>query len=527
MNAAAFMQKLSLPATQNVLRCINGLAYYFFIWLYVKPDLLYYSIAPHGTAFPVFQTGMEFFFGFLRLPLGPVDYVSAFLSQSLAVAWLGALTATALAGGGYACILFIGRRMSGRWFDLIACIPGIIGLVLIGGYRNPIPLLTLIDVALATALLFLPVVRRGARPLRNPGNPFHGRPAIPGVIFRSPAMALAAMALTAMVVVFNHVDRDRARLIAFTCLGRWNDVIATVNRFPLKAMDAATIFDLDAALFHTGRLGSEMLEYPQPIRTVLDGALPGKSPSFSADIRFARFHYDLGAVNKAQKALYEIFSNETEHPYILDFMAEIHLVKGQAAAAEMIYRRLRRDPVYGNRAFAMLRRLAGDTARLFLENIEEKRALAPERDTGTYQFNLKQLCLDLLERNPHNRMALEYLLTICLLSGDLRLFVDYLERFGGAIAGPLPRHWAEAVAMYNDMSPPGERRFAGRVPREIVSESVAFKETFLSIKKSCMQQRLDDRAFRRRAYGGLRGRFGNTVLFLYFFQESGAVRWPR
>jgi hypothetical protein len=124
-------------------------------------------------------------------------------------------------------------------------------------------------------------------------------------------------------------------------------------------------------------------------------------------------------------------------------------------------------------------------------------------------------------------MALEYLLTICLLSGDLRLFVDYLERFGGAIAGPLPRHWAEAVAMYNDMSPPGERRFAGRVPREIVSESVAFKETFLSIKKSCMQQRLDDRAFRRLAYGGLRGRFGNTVLFLYFFQESGAVRWPR
>jgi len=519
------MQKLSPPATPSLLRCLNGLAYYLFIWLYVKPDLIYYSIAPNGIAFPVFQTGMEFFHGFLRLPFGPVDYVSAFLSQSLAVAWLGALTTTALSGVGYACVLFIGYRIGGRWFDLIASVPGIVGLVLIGGYYNPVPLLTLIDVALATTLLFLTVVWPRAAPPRGPGNPVHGRQAFPGVVFRSPALALVATALFAMVVVFNHADRDRARLTAFTCLGRWNDVIATVNGFPLKAMDAATIFDLNVALFHTGRLGGEMFKYPQPISSLPDGALPGKSPSFSADIRFARFHYDLGAVNKAQKALYEIFENETEHPYVLNFLAEIHLVKGQSAAAEMIYRRLRRDPVYGNRAGVMLRRLAGDSACLFLENIEEKRALAPDRDTGTYQFNLKQLCLDLLERNPHNRMALEYLMTICLLSGELRLFVDYLDRFGAAIDGPLPRHWAEAVTMYNEMSLPGERRFADKAPREIVSESLAFKETFLSIKKSCMGEGLDERAFRQRAFDGLRERFGNTVLFFYFFHESGAVRW--
>jgi hypothetical protein len=290
-------------------------------------------------------------------------------------------------------------------------------------------------------------------------------------------------------------------------------------------MDAATVFDLDAALFHTGRLGSEMLNYPQPIRNVMDGALPGTSLSIPADLRFARFHNDLGSVNKAQKVLYEIFVNETEHPYVLNLMAEIHLVKGQAAAAEMIYRRLCRDPVYGNRASAMLRRLAGDSSALLPESILEKRALAPERDTGVYQFSLKQLCLDLLERNPHNRMALEYLLTICLLSGEPRLFVDYLEHFGDDFSGPLPRHWAEAVAMYNDMSPPGQRRFADRVPQEIVNESIAFKETFLSIKDSCMRQGLDENAFKRRAYEGLRERFGNTVLFLYFFQESGAVRW--
>jgi hypothetical protein len=469
---------------------------------------------------------MAFFHGFLSSPLGPVHYVSAFLSQSYAVAWLGALTTTALAAAGYTCILFIGHRSKGRWFDLIACIPGSICLVLIGGYVNPVPLLTFIDVALAAVLLFLAVVWP-TRLLQRPGNPLHGQAALFSAIFRSPAMALAATGVAAVIVVFNHVDRDRARLTAFTCLGRWDDIISTVNRFPLKAMDAATVFDLDAALFHTGRLGNEMFNYPQPISNVMDGALPGTSLSIPADIRFARFHYDLGSVNRAQKVLYELFVNETEHPYVLNLMAEIHLVKGQTAAAKMIYRRLCRDPVYGSRASAMLQRLALDSAGLFHESIEEKRALKPECDTGIYQFSLKQLCLDLLERNPRNRMAQEYLMAICLLSGELRLFVDYLERFDAASAGPLPRHWAEAVAMYNDMSPPGQRRLADRVPREIANESIAFREAFLSIKDSCVRQGLDESAFKRRAYDGLRERFGNTVLFLYFFHESGAVRWRR
>jgi hypothetical protein len=456
-----------------------------------------------------------------------VDYLSAFLSQSYALAWLGALVTTALAAAGYTGILFIVRRVSGRWIDLIACVPGLLGLVLIGGYTNPVPLLTYVDLALSAAILFLPAVPAAARLRPNSILPKQGPRARIGAFVRSPASALVAASVAAVIVVFNHAGRDRARCTAFTCLGRWDDIIETVNRFPAGAMDAATVFDLDAALFHTGRLGSEMFNYPQPVRNVMDGALPGASLSFPADIRFARFHSDLGAVNKAQKVLYEIFVNETEHPYVLNFMAEIHLIKGQVAAAEMIYRRLCRDPVYGNRAAAMLRHLASDTACLLPENIREQRALMPERDTSALQLDLKQHCIDLLERNPRNRMAFEYLLTICLLSGDLRLFVGYLERFGAPFPGQLPRHWAEAVAMYNDMSPPADRRFAGSVPQEIADESIAFKETFLSIRESCEKQGLDEAAFKRRAYDGLRGRFGNTVLFFYFFQESGAVRWHR
>lgn len=521
------MQKISLLTGKNTLRCLTGLLYFLFIWFFIKTDLLYYSIVPNGNPFPVFQTGIEYFLDCLHRPLGLADYLSAFLSQSYAVAWLGALVTTALAAASYAGVLLLGYRMSSRLLDLVACIPATICLIMIGGYRNPVPLMVLIDIALSATLLLLLVVHLMTRLRPHSGNEKHEQSTKIGRVFQSPVLALSITAVAAIFVVFNHADRDRCRLTAYTCLDRWNDIIATINRLPLKTLDTSTVFDLDVALFHTGKLGSEILKYPQPnLNAIIEDAMPGKSLSFPADIRFVRFHYDLGDINRAQKALYEIFVNETEHPYVLNLMAEIHLIKGQVAAAEMIYRRLCRDPVYRNRASAMLRRLSGDTACLLPENINEKRGLALERDTSVAQFSIKQICIDLLERNPHNRMAYEYLMTLCLFSGELRLFVDYLERFGSLFEGSLPYTWAEAVEMYNEMSPPGERRFADWVPQEIVNESIAFKENFLSIKESCMMRGLDESEFKQQAYSGLRQRFGNTVLFFYFFHESGAVRWP-
>lgn len=519
------MHKVSPSITVNAIRWITGATYFLFVWLFIRTDLLYYSIVPNGIPFPVFQTGMEFFLRCLHQPTGLLDYLAALISQSYAVAWLGALITTAQAAVAYAAVMFIGRRVKAPWFDLIACVPGIVSLVMLGGYTNPVPLLTLVNIVLVASILVLIAATTMARRNRHGVGPTRVREANTGGMVRFAALALCATAVAMVIAIFYHGERDRARLTAFTCLGRWDDIIDIVNRYPLKSMDAATVFDLNMALFHTGRLGSEMFSFPQPISTVMDGAMPGKSLQFPADIRFARFHYDIGDINRAQKALYETFVNETEHPYVLNFMAECHLVKGQSAAAAMIYRRLCRDLVYGRRATAMLRLLAGDTAHVLPENIREKQECVLQNDTTAFPFSIKQLCVDLLERNPGNRMALEYLLAICLLSGELPLFVDYLEHYGAQYPGTLPCHWAEAVAMFNSMSPPDKRRFTDRVPEDVAGESIAFKKAFLSIKNSCTQEGLDQTVFNQRAYESLRGRFGNTVLFLYFFQESGAVRW--
>lgn len=71
-------------------------AFYCYLWLYVDLRLIYHG-AGVITNFPVFNKGWSFFLPFLSYPGGPVEYVSAFLSQLFYYSWAGALVVTSQA----------------------------------------------------------------------------------------------------------------------------------------------------------------------------------------------------------------------------------------------------------------------------------------------------------------------------------------------------------------------------------------------------------------------------------------------
>jgi len=67
--------------------------FFFYLWLYVDLRLIYHG-AGIITNFPVFYKGWSFFLPFLSYPGGPVEYLSAFLSQLFYISWAGALVIT-------------------------------------------------------------------------------------------------------------------------------------------------------------------------------------------------------------------------------------------------------------------------------------------------------------------------------------------------------------------------------------------------------------------------------------------------
>jgi len=67
--------------------------FYLYLWLYVDLRLLYHG-AGIITNFPVFYKSWTFFLPFLSYPGGPLEYLSAFLSQFFYYSWAGAIVVT-------------------------------------------------------------------------------------------------------------------------------------------------------------------------------------------------------------------------------------------------------------------------------------------------------------------------------------------------------------------------------------------------------------------------------------------------
>jgi len=67
--------------------------FYLYLWLYVDLRLIYHG-AGIITNFPVFYKGWTFFLPFLSYPGGPLEYLSAFLSQLFYYSWVGTLVVT-------------------------------------------------------------------------------------------------------------------------------------------------------------------------------------------------------------------------------------------------------------------------------------------------------------------------------------------------------------------------------------------------------------------------------------------------
>jgi hypothetical protein len=84
-----------LKLTQKPYDQINGrtirtllffIAFYLYIWLEVKPYLLFYVIGQY-SGFPVFYIGWDFFRKFTLYPGGLIEYFGSFLAQFFYFNW--------------------------------------------------------------------------------------------------------------------------------------------------------------------------------------------------------------------------------------------------------------------------------------------------------------------------------------------------------------------------------------------------------------------------------------------------------
>jgi hypothetical protein len=122
------------------------------------------------TDFPVFYKGWAFFQTFLSYPGGPVEYISAFLSQLFHFSWAGALVVTVQAWLLSTCIACLLKVINFPRVRLVCFTLPILLLIAYTQYTYFFPTTLALSVALIFTCLYLKVTSQRIAVIRNVGT---------------------------------------------------------------------------------------------------------------------------------------------------------------------------------------------------------------------------------------------------------------------------------------------------------------------------------------------------------------------
>ncbi|MCQ2214640.1 MAG: DUF6057 family protein [Bacteroidales bacterium] len=139
-------------------------------------------------------------------------------------------------------------------------------------------------------------------------------------------------------------------------------------------------------------------------------------------------YYALGDMVYAERAAMMscVFSPNNKNMKMLKRLAEVNLVSADTLAAMKYLRYLAYTPIYSKWAKEHTPGKMKDGARL---SIETKRKYINKQDTLRLGDNCRTILIELLESNPDNELALDYLLCTDLMLKEIGTFKDDYDHY--------------------------------------------------------------------------------------------------
>ena len=630
--------------SQLLLHVIFFSIYYLYVWIFIKPDLIYHGFGTIIPDVPLFSTGWQFLRDSLGLPGGLTFYAYGFLSQWYYYPWLGALVVVLVA----LCLCELSRQhyvlanhsrstilryvpaimiiLSYNQYGhpLAACLASSVGLlfsfafermtlragairmvvfcfmaaicywlagaggVLVFSLMSTVYLLFLrrdwllavLTLPAATAIIwilaeyvfhispkqalliltpfsrsmtvgmgmlskvsvvmlyaFVPVTiiliclwrilfrkasdARAAHPKKTKSNKTHaaGRSrGLPLAYFRKLVVPVVPVAVMTVGLYFSY-DKTHRQIVLMNCLsrqGRWPEVLELGNRLPKNIYNIYCNHDINRALYYAGRLTYDMLYFPQNPHAFL--LTHDKEESSMTQLKMCDTFIELGNVNYAEKLASEFLVEKGAAGIILEKLAWINIIKEQESAARIYLNALKKDLIYRHRASSMLSSLKSgfepdEAAYIHRINSYMRR----DGNARLNKESIEEMLTGLIEHNPGNRMAFEYLMACYLFAGQLDKIAENIGRLNHLGYQEVPTLYEEAMLIYY-----GSRRQKLNLNElNIKRETIERYKRFVQLCNS-MQQ--NPQVVLQR----LIGEFGTTYFFYYYkFTTSRLTGIPK
>ena len=174
-----------------------------------------------------------------------------------------------------------------------------------------------------------------------------------------------------------------------------------------------------------------------------------KKVSYLTQLKLCDTFLELGLVNMAEKLASEILATKGYCGPVMERLAWINILKGQTGAARVYLNVLKKDLVHRRTAEALLHSLDnGFTPDQAAYSDRIRSRMLGENHAGTGRDSIEKMLTDLLEHNPDNRMAFEYLMTCHLLTGQVERAVANMGRLNEMGYQTIPTPYEEAMLIY-------------------------------------------------------------------------------
>jgi len=267
--------------------------------------------------------------------------------------------------------------------------------------------------------------------------------------FRKPAVIALPIVLMGMGLYFSYDQMSKAFVLSntYSRQKQWNKVIELSHNLPKGISNPYFNHDIIRALYHTGRLPYDMFHFPQTPQALL--LTHEKEESYLTQLKLCDVFMELGQVNMAEKEASELLAVKGHSGIALEKLAWIKILKKQTDTARIYLNAMKKDLVFRNTANALLSSLNNGFTPYQMAYIDKIRSYMHEEEYPiTGKESIDEILLGLVEQNPRNRMAFEYLMACYLLTGRADKVVENIERLNDFGYKGIPTLYEEAILIY-------------------------------------------------------------------------------
>lgn len=259
---------------------------------------------------------------------------------------------------------------------------------------------------------------------------------------------------------------------------RWNDLVEE-SRKPIANYLHA--YYLNIALMETGQLGEQFLRFDQK---GIRGLVPTLDKGFPTLIILNELYFTLGDIAASQKFAFEsnLTISNNGSPRLYKRLVQTSLINGEYPVAEKYIKLLEQTHSYKKWATEQRRFLYNDKA------VEDDSLLGKKRRGRPVENYLlmandpiyKTKCL--LNADPLNKAAFDYLASIFLFGKQVPLFIELVDEYCTTEESlvNLPERFQEAIIVGNENNPDAWERY--KINPLVVNKYRSYKQKYLNNK---------------------------------------------